>query len=102
MIAYTRQILNQQRHARKRPKIGPVTPRDRPLKQGVDDLLALVLVEAWLAARRAFADQGDITTLLPGALPTSRRLAAHSNTPSDLGHIIAMQRAGVNLLYETQ
>ena len=46
MIGHTRQILNQPSDAWQRPKIGPVTARDRTLQQSVDNLAMLVFVQA--------------------------------------------------------
>jgi hypothetical protein len=83
MIAHPRQILDQQGHARQRPKIRPVTPHERTLQQSVGDLPALVLAQARFAARCAFAAQGTHPTLTPSVLPPSRRLATHPNTSSD-------------------
>jgi len=55
MIAYASQILNQQCHPRQRPKIRPITPRDRPFEQCIDELAVLIIVEPRFTARRAFA-----------------------------------------------
>src|SRR5258708_31751681 len=94
MIAYARQILNQQCHPRKRPKIRAVTPRDRPFEQGVDELAVLVVVESPFTARSTFAHQCCLTTLMPSVLPTARRLSTHSDTPCDLRPPITLFKPG--------
>src|SRR5436190_23546614 len=90
MIGHPRQILNQESDARQRPKIGPVTARDRPLQQSVDNLAMLVCVEARLAACRTFADQRGTTALKPSALPTRCRLATDPDTPCHIRRRITL------------
>lgn len=88
MVTDARQLLDQSRHPRERPQLGPIPLDDRTFQKGFHDLLGWGRVELWLGTRPSLAGQGGHSPLLPGVPPSVADLSGH---PQPTGHLRSAQ-----------
>lgn len=78
VVTDARQLLDQSRHPRERPKLGPIPLGDRTFQKGLHHLLGLGCLELGLGPRPSLAGQGCHAPLLPGVHPSVAYLPGHS------------------------
>lgn len=84
VVTDARQLLDQSRHPRERPKLRPVPMGDRAFQKGFGDLLGLGCVELRLGTRPSLAGQGSHSPLVPGVHPSVADLPGHSQPSGNL------------------